>query len=104
MGQLLFKKCFWDAIRDGTKRTTLRRWAAPRVKPGGRAYSPGVGWLAIERVDVVRLDQLTESDAKADGFETLAAMRAMLREIYPNVRRDGRQWFRIAFHPEPPSQ
>lgn len=70
------------------------------MREGGRAYSPGVGWLTILNVDVVRLEQLTDADARADGFETLAAMRRVLAEIYPDLGGDGRQWFRVAFKPE----
>jgi len=74
MGQLLFKKCFWDAIRAGSKRTTLRRWQRPRVAAGGRVYAPGVGWLHVTSVAPVELSSLVESDAKADGFGSLADM------------------------------
>jgi hypothetical protein len=97
MGQLLFKKCFWDAIRAGTKRTTLRRWDRPRAKAGERAFAPGVGWLSVRAVDVVELDELGEADARADGFESLHQMRQALDEIYPHHATDGKQWFRVAF-------
>jgi hypothetical protein len=103
MGQLLFKKEFWDAIRVGSKRTTIRRWSFARLKPGGRAFSPGLGWLAIESVEVVQLSHLTAADAHADGFQTLAAMKRTLAEIYPETAGDGKQWFRVAFHVESPS-
>jgi hypothetical protein len=111
MGQLLFKKVFWAAVRGGTKRTTIRQWATPRVKPGQRAWSPGVGWLVVESVErVERLDQLSDADAAADGFTSAVEMRLALRSIYPqaacdgngNAAGDGRAWFRVAFHPEPP--
>ena len=117
MGQLLFKKVFWDAIRGGTKRTTVRRWATPRVKAGQRAWSPGVGWLMVESIErVERLDQLSDTDAAADGFSSAAEMRAALRAIYPHAARDGdgdgdedghrpgddRAWFRVAFRTEAP--
>src|SRR3954452_23465468 len=76
MGQLLFKKCFWKAVRGGTKRTTVRRWATRRLKPGQRAFSPGIGWLTIDAFDVlIDLDHLTDADARADGFDTAAEMR-----------------------------
>jgi hypothetical protein len=101
MGQLLFKKIFWDSIRDGSKTTTVRRWTSPRLKAGQRAYSPGIGWLKIEAVDVIDLARLGENDAKADGFASVAEMKRMLRELYPNQAGDGRQWFRVAFSPEP---
>jgi len=98
MGQLLFKKCFWNAVRGGTKRTTVRRWATPRLKAGQRAFAPGIGWLTIDAVDVVAdLDHLTDADARADGFDTLAEMKAALRLLYPAQADDGRRWFRIAF-------
>jgi hypothetical protein len=97
MGQLLFKKCFWDTIRAGTKRTTLRRWDRPRVKAGGRAFALGVGWLSVRAVDVVALDDLGEADARADGFASRDQMRQALDEIYPHHATDGKQWFRVAF-------
>jgi hypothetical protein len=97
MGQLLFKKCFWDAIRRGSKQTTVRRWTSPRLRAGQRAFVPGLGWLIIEAVEVVNLDQLGDADARADGFETLAQMKRELHRLYPKRRGDGRQWFRVAF-------
>ena len=97
MGQLLFKKCFWDAIRAGTKRTTLRRWDRPRAKAGDRAFAPGVGWLRVTAVDVIELDDLGEADAIADGFESRVAMREALDAIYPDHATDGKQWYRVAF-------
>ena|SRR5439155_9689903 len=100
MGQLLFKKIFWDAIRDGNKRTTIRRWNAPRLRAGQRAFAPGLGWLRIEAVDVIELDHLTDADARTDGFETLVAMKRALRSLYPSHRRDGRKWFRVTFRPD----
>ena len=97
MGQLLFKKCFWEPIRNGTKRTTLRRWDRPRVKAGGRAFAPGVGWLRVDRVDVVDLAALGEADARADGFDTLDEMMTALEALYPAHAADGKQWYRVAF-------
>jgi hypothetical protein len=59
-----------------------------------------VGWLKIEAVDVIELRRLRESDARADGFENVAQMTRMLRQLYPGHARDGRQWFRVAFSRE----
>jgi hypothetical protein len=97
MGQLLFKKCFWQPIRDGAKRTTIRRWLRPRLKPGQRAYSPGLGWLLIDSVDLINLEDLHDADALADGFPTVREMRRALHELYPHTAHDNRSWFRIAF-------
>jgi hypothetical protein len=101
MAQLLFKKYFWEPIRAGTKRTTLRRWTSPRVKTGGRAFAPGVGWLRVDRVEPVELNVLKDDDARGDGFASMAEMRAALAEIYPDAVGDGKQWFRVEFSCEP---
>ena len=97
MGQLFFKKPLQDAIRDGRKRTTIRRWATPRVRAGQRAYAPGVGWLAIERVEPVDLNSLSDSDAVADGIENAHVLRAVLTGLYPDHETDGKAWFRVSF-------
>src|SRR5688500_3741583 len=101
MGQLLFKKVFWDAIRAGTKRTTVRRWPRPRVSAGSRAFAPGIGWLAVESVDeIADLARLSEADAVADGFASVEDMIETLLSLYPAHATDGKRWVRVAFHAE----
>lgn len=99
MGQLFFKKPLQVAIREGRKRTTIRRWPAgrPGVRAGQRAYSPGLGWLLIETVDRVDLATLGDDDARADGFASADLLRAALRDLYPDQAADGKAWFRVAF-------
>lgn len=67
------------------------------LKPGGRAWSPGLGFLDIETVEPVDLAALTDDDAQADGFATLALLREMLAELYPEQASDGKRWFRVSF-------
>ena len=100
MSQLHFKKVFWPLIRSGTKRTTIRRWSTPRVKPNSRSYCPGLGWLLIDSVEPISLKRLTRADARADGFPTLASLHKTLAELYPDQAGDGRRWFRVTFRPE----
>jgi hypothetical protein len=99
MGQLFFKKPLQDAIRDGRKRTTIRRWreGKPGVHVGQRVYSPRLGWLTIERVERVQLETLGDSDARADGFDDVAGLREVLMALYPGHRADGKGWYRVAF-------
>ncbi len=97
MSQLFFKKQFFAAIRDGSKRTTIRRWPRARVSAGQDAYAPHIGWLHIEGVESVRLKELGEADAIADGFDSRASMLQALRQLYPDYRTDGKQWFRVIF-------
>jgi hypothetical protein len=99
MGQLFFKKPLQDAIRQGRKRTTIRRWraGAPGLRAGQRVFSPGLGWLTIEGVEPVDLDALGDTDARADGFDTAAGLREVLLALYPAHAADGKRWFRVAF-------
>jgi hypothetical protein len=101
MAQLFFKKHLQDAIRAGTKRTTIRRWPRAMLGAGGRAWAPGLGFLAIEAVEAVDLDNLTDADAVADGFETIVELRLVLQTLYPDHATDGKQWFRIFFQSPP---
>jgi hypothetical protein len=97
MSLIFFDKRYVQAILRGEKTTTLRRWKSRRVRPGGRALAPGVGWLKILACDPVALSDLTEADAQADGFGSLKELFETLAQIYPNQKGDGRQWFRVVF-------
>ena len=97
MSLLLFKKCFLEPIRAGQKRSTIRRWRSPRVRAGGRAFSPGIGWVTIEDVNEINLRDLDNADARADGFDNATQMRRELRRIYPAIKKDGKCWFRVRF-------
>jgi hypothetical protein len=97
MGQLYFKKYLQDAIRAGTKTTTIRRWKTPFVHAGRDAYCPGLGWLFVETVEPIELAHLSDADAVADGFASLSALMDALRELYPDQAGDGKKWFRVRF-------
>jgi hypothetical protein len=97
MPQILFKREFHDAIRSGRKTTTLRRWKSCRLAEGDLATCPGIGTLRIKNCREVQLKQLNDSDAVADGFESLAQLLAVLKKLYPKAKADGKQWYRIAF-------
>jgi hypothetical protein len=104
MPQLLFKKEFFDAIRRGRKTTTLRRWKSCWMQPGSRVHSPRLGWLRIVSVDPAKLEKLTKSDARADGFASLAQLRQALQRFYPDQKHDGKQWYRVVFQLETDGQ
>jgi hypothetical protein len=97
MPQLFFKRTFQQAIREGRKLTTIRRWDRPLLAAGEQANSPGLGWLAIESVEVVELDNLDDDHARADGFETKVLLVQALRAFYPDFDTDQKQWFLIRF-------
>ena len=66
------------AIASGEVTLAFRRWRRPTVKAGGTLQTP-VGLLAIEAVDVVEPDAITDADARRAGFPDAAAVRAALR-------------------------
>lgn len=100
---LLFKKRFLDAIRDGTKRQTIRLWKHRRYRTGQRSFIPGVGPIQITLVERVDLADLTDADAVADGFADAAALCAELESIYPDELAAGWQAWRVRFEVgEPP--
>lgn len=99
MGQLLFKKCFWNAIRAGEKRTTIRRWDKPRFAANRRVYSLGLGWLKIDSIETIDdLAKLTLADAQADGFASVDDLLATLKSMYPDTAGDGKRWYLVRFH------
>ena len=71
---LLFKKKFLPAIRSGQKTQTIRLWKHRRMRAGQRSYIPGAGHVRLTAVDEVRLDELTDADARPDGFATADAV------------------------------
>ena len=94
---LLFKKKFLPAIREGTKTQTIRLWKYRRMRAGQRSYIPGVGYVRVTVVEPVRLEDLTDEDARPDGFATAGALREELRQLYPQQLADGYQAYRVVF-------
>ena len=87
---MLFRPATLEAIRDGTVHLAIRRWPAPRVRPGGRQRT-GVGVLVFDRVEAIERDELDERDARDAGFDSLDQLLSFI---------DGRDGtiYRIALH------
>ena len=87
-------------IRAGTKTQTRRRWPdGPKVQPGSihaiRTDPDGsnLGHVHVRKVYQQLLSQLTEADARAEGFEDRAAFAAAWRKHYPDWSgRDEQVW------------
>jgi hypothetical protein len=95
---LLFKKKFLPAIKSGAKTQTIRLWKWRMMRDGQRSYIPGAGYIQIDRVEPVKLDELTDADAVPDGFPTADALRHELDAIYGERLAAGYQTFRVVFH------
>lgn len=94
---LLMKKVFFEAIRAGIKRTTLRYWRHPRVRAGSVHAVRGLGRVRILDIRAVEWADLTDDDARNDGLADLNALRTALHAMYPPNKRHGRQLYRIHF-------
>ncbi len=93
---LLFKQKFLPAIRSGEKTQTIRFWNVCRMRSGQRSYIPGVGYIHVTAVDRVEIAELTDADARPDGFANAAALRQELATLYAGL--DERyQAYRIVF-------
>ena len=95
---LLFKRRFLPSIRRGEKTQTIRLWRWRMMRAGQRSYIPGAGYIRIDCVEQVRLEDLTDEDAVPDGFETADALREEINAIYGDKIAAGHQAFRVVFH------
>jgi hypothetical protein len=74
---VLFRRETLEGIARGEITIAFRRWKRPTVKADGRLRT-AVGVLRIGMIEPVTLAALKEGDAKASGFASLFALKAML--------------------------
>lgn len=88
---MLIKSLTIDRIKAGEISLLFRRWKKAGVKTGGTQMTQK-GILAIESVDVVTEQRITEADVRAAGFESRKELLSHL------VERDGEhtEIYRIA--------
>ena len=96
---LLFKREYLPAIRSGEKRQTIRVWNHRRMRSGQRSYIPGFGRVRITCVERVKIGDLTDADARLDGFSTAEALRQELGSLYAEQIEAGWQAYRVCFEP-----
>jgi hypothetical protein len=95
---LLFQKRFHAGIVDGSIRLTVRRWATPRVKPGGRYRVHPIGVVEVDALQRVTVRDLSEADARAAGFSSRAELVDYLRPVSDEPLTEATQVFRVALH------
>jgi hypothetical protein len=84
---------FHAGLADGSITLAFRRWRKPAARAGGRQRTP-VGELAIDAVDPVKIEDVTEADAWAAGYRDRAEL---LGELARYGHQDGTT-YRIALH------
>ena len=91
---MLFKRASLDGIAAGEITVAFRRWTRPTVRAGG-TLKTAVGVLAIEAVERVPAEAITEAEARRAGHPSREALLAELDardegEIYRiELRRAG---------------
>ena len=73
---MLFKQSTLDGIAAGTVDLAFRRWERPRVRAG--RVRTAIGVVAIEQVDAVQVERVSDRDARRAGHDSRAALLAEL--------------------------
>ena len=90
---LLFQKRFHEGLVSGAVTLTFRRWDKPHVRVGGRYRCHPIGVLEVDRVDVVRVRDITDDDARRAGFDSRAELVDYMRPVRPTT-----SVFRVELH------
>ncbi|GAA2094714.1 hypothetical protein GCM10009801_63060 [Streptomyces albiaxialis] len=88
--ELFFHERYLDAVRAGTKRSTVRVHDPARPGPVRLVFEHPDGTATtlaaeITGVRAARVDTLTDEDARRDGFGDRAALREALGRHYPGL-------------------
>lgn len=88
--RLIFREVYGKSIALGVKVATVRLNSGVRIGDvvdiiAGRAY---LGSALITSVDVKKVSQLTDEDAKLDGFKSREDLIRELKNIYGRVLTD----------------
>jgi hypothetical protein len=73
---VLFRPRDLEKIAAGEVTLAFRRWERARVKPGSRQKTP-IGVIAVDAVEVV--DEISDDDARAAGFDSPDAVHKAMR-------------------------
>lgn len=86
---LNFHSQWIDPILAGSKRVTVRRagsgYRRGDLVKGMRRNHPAFAELRIERVQTVRLEDLSNRHARLDGHASADELRAAMARLYPGA-------------------
>ncbi len=91
MAAMQFTKRLRPRIKSGRIRCTVRIWASPRVKVGGR-YRLDEGHVVVDSIERITRKAITHDLARESGFESVEDLLEVARH------GSGRQIFLIRFH------
>lgn len=85
---LFLKGHYLPLIASGQKTTTIRAWKTCKLERGSSLSFNGKMRVTLTRVEQRRLGDLTDDDARADGFATCADFQHAFRSYYPAATDD----------------
>jgi len=91
LGKFLnFKRKYLERVLRGEKTTTIRRGIVTPSKDHVYLACEGkvLGEARISSLRFVKIKDLTDADAKRDGFESRDELLKALREIYPDISQE----------------
>lgn len=72
---MVFAKPLRDRVRTGEITSSVRIWLRPHVRVGGR-YSLFPGWIVVESIEELGLENVTKEMAVESGFASVADLLA----------------------------
>ncbi len=101
MKHLQFEGKYAEMLKAGKKRLTIRI-QKPRVKEGDvvifHAGGKALGKYKIKKIYTKKLHQITDEEAKLDGFSSREALIRAIKEHYPWIK-DNKEVVLIEFEP-----
>ncbi|MFT7652113.1 MAG: hypothetical protein ACI9ON_002728 [Limisphaerales bacterium] len=88
---MLFMKRLREPIKNGEIDTTVRVWKSPRVKVG-RRYKLDAGFVVVDKMSEIGLDELSPTIARASGFPGVVDLLKTAKH------GNGEKIFLIKFH------
>jgi hypothetical protein len=86
--EILLHPDYFNAVRSGAKRTTVRRGHRTEFGPARLVNSEKTEMtieIEIHRTVLTTLEQLTEEEARADGFLSLGQLHSAMQHHYPDI-------------------
>ena len=75
-----FSRQLHEPIRAGVVTCSVRIWKRPHVKSGGRyKLGQGPGYIVVDAIDEIALEDINEALAIASGFESVADLMKTAR-------------------------
>ncbi|MGM5487883.1 MAG: ASCH domain-containing protein [Nanobdellota archaeon] len=101
---LVFKRKYHEGIKNGEITEAIKywyHWKAQRFKAGETYYCYDLGYLRLDSIERITLNDLTQNDAFRCGEPSLDKLKEVCLEVYgkifPNKDIENDIWYRLRF-------